>query len=61
MKPDLIVENIRLNSEGNVVVNLSNQGKGMVNPAKWHAKGPEVVTLVLYINGKSWGEGTPCP
>ncbi len=58
VKSDLVVENIRLNSEGNVVVHLANQGKGTVNPAKWHAQGPEAVTLVLYINGKNWDGAT---
>lgn len=58
VKPDLVVEDIRLNAQGKVLVRIANRGKGALNLVKWHVKGPEAVTLLLEVDGNNWGGAT---
>lgn len=55
MKPDLVIKNITLNAEARVIIQVANRGKGVLNLAKWQAKGPEAVTLILKVDGQDWG------
>lgn len=54
VKPDLVVEKLSLNTRGQVVAQVVNQGKGELRPAKWGLEGPEAVVLSLEILGKKF-------
>lgn len=49
VKPDLAVEKLTLNTRGQVLVQVTNQGKGELRPIKWQLKGAEAVTLSLEV------------
>jgi len=59
VKPDLVVEKLSLNTRGQVLAQVTNQGKGELRPIKWQLKGLEAVTFTLEIAGRNFGVTLP--
>lgn len=56
--PDLDVENIRLNSDCNVVVKIRNNGPGRLPDDVWNVHTPQSAGVYLTIDGRKWGGET---
>lgn len=59
VKPDLVVEKLSLNTRGQVVAQVANQGKGELRPIKWQLKGLEAVTFTLEVADRKYGATLP--
>ena len=56
--PDLAVEDIRLNSDCQVVVKIRNNGPGRLPDDVWTVHMPKSAGIYLSINGQKWGGAT---
>ncbi len=54
-KSDLAVESIRLDGKGFITVAVKNVGDSFLPLAVWTEKGPRSTSILLEIDGKSWG------
>lgn len=59
VKPDLAVDQLTLNTRGQVLVQVTNQGKGELRPVKWQLKGAEAVTLSLEVGSNKFAVTLP--
>ncbi|MEC9486564.1 MAG: CARDB domain-containing protein [Prosthecochloris sp.] len=58
MLPDLVVQDIRLDSKCHVVVSVKNNGPGTLQDKVWSQHSPKSAGVYLRINGKPWGGAT---
>lgn len=56
-KPDLAVDNIRLDGNNQVVVTLANHGWGL-HKVRWNQQGDRAIYLQLQLDGNKWGGAT---
>ena len=54
--PDLIIGNVSLNADCNVVVTITNQGKGYLPAAVWDVEDTENCGVTLFMNDQEWGK-----